>query len=99
MRDQEALSTFNASKWHLKNTRSSVTSKMDDGIPLSPYDYSTTSKKKKNHRATFEKYNKMHCYSLEIDDDALFKNMSKRPAFVLRPLKPMLNFEVEKLSL
>ena len=72
---------------------------MNDGTPLLSSDSEMASKVKKNHRATFEKYNKMHCYSLEIDDDALFKNMSKRPAFVLRPLKPMLNFEVEKLSL
>ena len=72
MRDQEALSTFNASKWHLKNTRSSVTSKMDDGIPLSPYDNSTTSKKKKNHRATFKTQMKKNGLSLKSEDDALF---------------------------
>ena len=41
----------------------------------------------------------MHCYYLKIDNDALFKNISKRPDFVLRKLKPMLNFEVERLSL
>ena len=41
----------------------------------------------------------MSSYSLEMDNDALFKNRSKIPAFVLRPLKSMLNFEVEKLSL
>ena len=34
-----------------------------------------------------------------MDDDALFKNRSKRPDFVLRPLNSMLNFEVERLSL
>ena len=32
-------------------------------------------------------------------DDALFKNVLKRPAFVLRPLEYMLNFEVNRLSL
>ena len=41
----------------------------------------------------------MHCYSIEIDDDSLFINMSKLLAFVLRPLKYMLNFEVDRLSL
>ena len=41
----------------------------------------------------------MSSYSIEIDDDALFKNRPKRPAFVLRPLRSMLNFEVERLSL
>ena len=41
----------------------------------------------------------MHCYYLKIDDDALLRNRSKRPAFVLRPLKSMLNFEVDILSL
>ena len=46
-----------------------------------------------------ETRNNVHFYSLKIDDDALFKNMSKRPAFVLRPLKSMLNFEVDRLSI
>ena len=40
----------------------------------------------------------MHFYSITIDDDALFKNSSKRPAFVLRPLRSMLNYEVDRLS-
>ena len=41
----------------------------------------------------------MSSYSLEMENDAFFRNRSKRPAFVLRPLKSMLNFEVDKLSL
>ena len=41
----------------------------------------------------------MRCYCIKIDDDELFKNRSKIPAFVLRPLKSMLNFEVNRLSL
>ena len=41
----------------------------------------------------------MHCYYLKIDNDALFKKMSKIPAFVLRPLKAMLNFEADILYL
>ena len=40
----------------------------------------------------------MRFYSLKINDDVLFMNRSKKPAFVLRPLKSMPNFEVEKLS-
>ena len=34
---------------------------------------------------------KMHCYSLKNQDDALFRNSPKRPAFVLIQLKTMLN--------
>ena len=41
----------------------------------------------------------MSSYSLEMDNDALFKNRSKRPASVLSPLRSMLNFKVENLSL
>ena len=41
----------------------------------------------------------MYCYYLKIDDDALFKNMSKRPASLLRTLNSMLNSEVYRLSL
>ena len=41
----------------------------------------------------------MRCYFLKIDDGALFKNSSKRPVFVIIPLKFMLNFEVDRLSL
>ena len=37
----------------------------------------------------------MHCYSLKIDYDALFKDKSQRRAFVLKPLDSMLNFEVD----
>ena len=40
----------------------------------------------------------MHCYSLKIDDDALFKNSSKIPPFLLRPLTSMLTFEGDILS-
>ena len=41
----------------------------------------------------------MNCYSFKFDEDALFRNRSKRPACVLSQLKFMLNFEVDKLSL
>ena len=44
----------------------------------------------------------MHCYYLKTDYDALFNNRfnirSKIPDFALRPLKSMLNFEVDRLS-
>ena len=41
----------------------------------------------------------IHYYYLKTQDDALFKNRSKLPDFVLRPLKFMLNLEVDRLSL
>ena len=41
----------------------------------------------------------MPCYSLKTQDDALFKNRLKIPAYEIRPLKYMLNFEVDILSL
>ena len=41
----------------------------------------------------------MNCYNLKADDDALFMNIPKRPAFALRPLNSMHNFEVDRLSL
>ena len=41
----------------------------------------------------------MRCYSLKIYDDSLFNNRSKRFAFVLSPLKSMLNLEVDILYL
>ena len=41
----------------------------------------------------------MQFYSLKNQHDALFKNMSKIPAFKLRPLKAVINFDVDILSL
>ena len=41
----------------------------------------------------------MRFYSLKINDDALFKNMPKIPAFLIRPLKSMISSEVDRLSL
>ena len=72
---------------------------MNNVTPLLSSDSEMISKKKNNRRATFGKAMNMHCYSLKTDDDSLFKNRSKRPAFVLRPLKSILNFEVDRLSL
>ena len=41
----------------------------------------------------------MHCYSIKNHDDELLKNSSKIPAFLLRPLNSMLNFEVDRLTI
>ena len=76
--------------------RSSVTGKMDNGIPFSSSDSAMTSKKKKNRRATFKIKMKNICLSLKEKDDALFNIRSKRPACVLKPLRAMLNPVVEK---
>ena len=67
---------------------------MNDGTPLSSYDSEMASKAKKNRRSTFEKRMKTHCYSLKAEDYVLFKNMPQIPAILLRPLKSMLNSEV-----
>ena len=64
---------------------------MDDGIPSSSSDSEMTSKKKKNRRATFKNQMEKHCLYLKAKDDALFKIRSKITAFVLKPLKAMLN--------
>ena len=71
---------------------------MNDGTPLSSSDFEMAYKVKKNRNAAFDKKIKINCYSLKVEYDALFKNMSRRPAFLLRPLKSMLNFEVDRLS-
>ena len=65
-----------------KETRLSLTGKMDNGIPFLSSDSSMTSKKKKNRPATFEIQIKKRCLSLKAKDDALFKISSKRPAFL-----------------
>ena len=72
---------------------------MNYETPLSSFDSEIVSMVKKNHHATFEKYINMRCYSLKTDEGALFKNISKIPTFVIRPLNPMLNFEEDILSL
>ena len=41
----------------------------------------------------------INCLSLIMYSDNLFKNMSKRPIFVLSQFLTMLNLEVEKSSL
>ena len=82
-----------------KKTRSSVTGKMDDRIPLSSSDYTMTSKKKKNLLAMFKIQMKKNCLSLKTRDDALFKVKSKIPTFVLKPIKAIRKFLVDIISL
>ena len=53
----------------------------------------------KNCHATFDKTMKFNCISLRMDDGDQFKNMSKRPTFVLRTFLTMLTLEVDRLSL
>ena len=72
---------------------------MNDGTPLSSSNSEMASKAKKNRRDTFENKTKTHCYSLRTQNDALFKNRSEISAFVLKPLKSMINFDVDRLSL
>ena len=57
-----------------KETRSSVTGMMDNGIILTSSDSSTTSKRKNNCRDTFKFQMKNHCLSLKVQDDAIFSN-------------------------
>ena len=92
----EALSTCNIWNNISKKTRSSVTGNMDDGIPLSPSDSAMISDKKNCH-ATFNIQKKRSKY-LKAKDDALFKDGSKRPAFVLKTLKAMLALVVHRIS-
>ena len=40
-----------------------------------------------------------YCLSLKEKDDALFKIRSKRPAFVIKPLKAMLHLVADIISL
>ena len=99
MRYQKALSTFNVSKWYLKEARLSVTGKMNNGIPSSSSDSAMRSNKNKNCRATFKIQMEICFLSLKEIDDALLKIMSKRPSFVLKPLKAMLNLVFDRISL
>ena len=82
-----------------KKTRSYYIGMMENGIPSLSSDSAMTSREKKNFRATFKTQIKVHYLSLYAEDDALFKNRSQKPSFALRPLKSMLNFEVDRLSL
>ena len=72
---------------------------MNGGTPLLSSDSEMASKVRKIAAPRLEKKMNMHRYSFKIDDDALFKNRSKRTAFVLSPLKSMIHFEVDRLSL
>ena len=68
---------------------------MYDGIPLSSSDTAMISKRKKNCRDTFKFQMKKHFLYLKTQDDELFKNILKISAFVLKPLKAMLNDVVD----
>ena len=81
-----------------KKTRSFYKGTVKNGTHLSSSDSKMTSKVNKMAVPRLKKMN-IHCYSLKIDDGALFKNSSKRTASVLRLLKSMLNSEVDRLSL
>ena len=71
---------------------------MNNGTPLSFYGSEMASKVKKITVPRLKKMKIHSCYR-KIQDDALFKNKSKRPAFLIRPLNSILNFEVDRLSL
>ena len=71
---------------------------MDYVIPSSSSDYAMTSKKKKNCRDIFKIQTKKHCLSLKAKYDALLKIRSKIPAFVMNPLKSILNLVVDGIS-
>ena len=76
-----------------KNTRSSYKGMMDGGTPSLFSDSAISSKEKKNRRSMFKIEIKMNCLSPKNQDDALFKNRSKKPACVLSPLNTMPSFD------
>ena len=86
-----------------KSMRSSYKGMIDNGTPSLSSDSEMTSKIYikivRIYHAHLTKIRKVNCHSLIKDDDDLFKNTSKRPSFVLRPLKTMLNFELDRLYL
>ena len=94
MRDHKELFTCNVSKWYMKNTRLSVTGKMDDGINLSSFDSATTSKRRKNRRARFKIQIKIRCLSLEAEDDVPFNKRFKKTCLCTKASK----FHAQKLS-
>ena len=77
-----------------KKTISSYKGTMNNRTHFSSSDSEIASKVKKNRRYTFE--NKIKCVVIITQDDALLNNRPKIPAFVIRPLKNMLNFEVDR---
>ena len=72
---------------------------MDNIITSPSSDSAMKPKEKKNLRDAFKVQMKINCLSLKAEDDALFNNRPKTPAFVLRPLKTMLKSELDRLSL
>ena len=71
---------------------------MNNGTHLSSSGSKMASKVKKIAVPRLKKI-KVHCYYIKTQDDALFKNRSKISAFLLSPLKSMLDSEVDRLSL
>ena len=72
---------------------------MDDAIILSSSDCDMTSKRKKNRRSTCKTQMEKQCLFFKAEDDALFKNRPKIPAFVLKLLKAMLNLAADRIPL
>ena len=81
-----------------KKTGSSVTGKMDYGIPLSSSDSAMTSKKKINRRAAFKIQIKNIVYLLKQRMIRCLILGQKIPVFILNPLKYMLNPVVDRIS-
>ena len=72
---------------------------MENGITSSSSDSEMPPNRKEIRHATFKIQMKIHCYSLKAEHYALFKNRLKKPAFVLKPLKAILNPVVDRSSL
>ena len=51
---------------------------MEDGTPSLSSNFEMAFQERKNRRSRFKIEMKMHCFSLKIQDDALFKNRQKK---------------------
>ena len=71
-----------------KDTRSSVTGKIYDGILLSSSNSAMISKKNNDFCDTFKFQMKIYCLYLKTQDYVLFRHFSKKPGFILKPLVP-----------
>ena len=69
---------------------------MDDGIPSSSSDSAMKYKKNQNRCATFKIQMNKNVWYL-IMDDAMFNISSKRPDFLLNPLRSILYPVVERI--
>ena len=92
---------------YIKKTISSYKGTMNNGTPLSSYDFEMASKKKRSFKrsfvkkfhSTFDKKMKFNCHALKLNGDDLFKNSSKISTYVTRPFLTMLILEVDRWSL